>query len=146
MESDDKYTTDDQTRKERPVDEETAEEFTRSKKTMRTPPKSRNRNQDMLDTIPKSIKDMKIESTQEIHQVKLYFKCAPSRLKTNPAKKGKGAKKTLKIERPNVSYVEELLKKTGCKECTHEDCVYIDSSDIHYYCDVCKAKKRLGHH
>lgn len=78
--------------------------------------------------------------------------------------KGKGAKKTLKTTKNIQSlsqedreketeciicgetFEEDWIQCHECKDWAHEDCVYIDSSDVHYYCDVCKAKKRLGHH
>ncbi|KAF2888602.1 hypothetical protein ILUMI_17571 [Ignelater luminosus] len=62
MSSDDEYTTDDQTRKRRPAGKEIGAEFSKSIKTMKTPPKAQNKEETMLDTILKTIQDMKIET------------------------------------------------------------------------------------
>ena len=43
------------------------------------------------------------------------------------------------------TFEEDWIQCHECKDWAHEDCVDIDSSDINYSCDICKAKKRLGH-
>ncbi|KAK9718887.1 hypothetical protein QE152_g22967 [Popillia japonica] len=63
---------------------------------------------------------------------------------------GKGIKKMLKTTKSIQSLSQEdQEKETECiiggekfeENWAHEDCVYVDSSDIYYYCDVCKPKK-----
>ncbi|KAF2893156.1 hypothetical protein ILUMI_13017 [Ignelater luminosus] len=63
MSSDDEYA---QTKKRRPTGKEIGTEFSKSMKTMRTLPKSQNKKKNMLDTILKTIQDMKVELTGKI--------------------------------------------------------------------------------
>lgn len=42
------------------------------------------------------------------------------------------------------SFEEDWIQCYECKDWAHGECVHIDSSDIYYYCDVCKAKKTVG--
>ena len=40
---------------------------------------------------------------------------------------------------------EDWIQCHRCKDWAHEACVHIDPSQLYYFCDVCKAIKRLGH-
>lgn len=71
MSSDDEYTTDDQSKKRRPTGKEIGAEFSKSIKILRTPPKPQRKEENMLDTILKTIQDMKVELTDEIRQVRI---------------------------------------------------------------------------
>ncbi|KAF2888938.1 hypothetical protein ILUMI_17235, partial [Ignelater luminosus] len=61
MSSDDEYTTDDQTRKRRPTRKEIGAEFSKSIKTMSTPPKLQNKEEKMLDTINNKSKNERLK-------------------------------------------------------------------------------------
>lgn len=40
-------------------------------------------------------------------------------------------------------FEDDWIERQGLKYVPHEDCVYIDTSEFYYNCNVCKAEKSL---